>query len=396
MRTLLLSRFLTCLVLLAWLPPIALRALGAEEPAPPAPPKPADVDAAVQRGVAWLEKTFAAGFNDEKPHDLGEIVMLTLAHAGGNTSQKVFAAGLEFLAATEPRFTYRTAIQAMALSEINPRLYQKKIAHCAQWLVDTQLAGGEWGYPGTVGREGYMPDGVKVAPPPWPEPAAGEKAKPGGATPKVVIARRSSITSERVLKGDFSNTQVAILGLRACREAGVEIPKETWKAALDYLRRFQRQDGGWGYVIEDQQDGASYASLTCAGMCSLAICLNALGTSDVRSDAGLKKALAWLDKNLDPTHNVGVDQSEVLGPSPWQYYHLYSLERIGRVLNVETLGKHAWYAEGARWLLAQQASDGSWADGPGAMGPRPTYLTPADTCFAILFLARATRPITRR
>ena len=198
------------------------------------------------------------------------------------------------------------------------------------------------------------------------------------------------------MKGDFSNTQVAILGLRACREAGIELPKETWKGALEYLRTFQRPDGGWGYVVQGQQDGASYASLTCAGACSLAICLNALGTGDVRSDAGMKKALAWLDKHLDPSRNVGIDQSEVLGPSPWQYYHLYSLERVGRVLNSETIGKRPWYAEGARWLLGAQAGDGSWADGPGPMSPRPSYLTPADTCFAILFLARATRPITRR
>ena len=48
------------------------------------------------------------------------------------------------------------------------------------------------------------------------------------------------------------------------------------------------------------QDGASYASLTCACVCSLAICLHALGTKDVRSDAGIKKGLAWLDRNLDP------------------------------------------------------------------------------------------------
>jgi len=373
----------------------------AEDPAPPvAPPTAAEVEKAIESGKAWLAEQHAAGFHDAKPHDVGELVMLTLAHTGGNLSDKLFALGVEFLATTEPRFTYRTALQAMALSEINPRLYQQQLAHCAQWLVDTQLAGGEWGYPGTVGREGYMPEGLKVAPPPPPEASAGAKpakpVKPGMPSTKIVIQRRSSRTSDTIMKGDFSNTQVAILGLRACREAGLELPKETWKGALEYLRAFQRPDGGWGYVVQGLQDGASYASLTCAGICSLAICLNALGTSDVRSDPGMKKALAWLDKHLDLTRNAGIEQSEVLGPSLWQYYHLYSLERVGRVLNQETLGKRPWYAEGARWLLGAQASDGSWADGPGPMSPRPSYLTPADTCFALLFLARATRPITRR
>jgi hypothetical protein len=198
-----------------------------------------------------------------------------------------------------------------------------------------------------------------------------------------------------VEKGDFSNTQFAILGLRACRSAGVDAPPETWKAALAYLRKYQRPDGGWGYVVQGEQDEASYASLTCAGVCSLAICLDALGTKDPTSDAGLRKALGWLDKNLDPTRNVGADTSSVVGPSTWQYYHLYSLERAGRVLGKETIGKRPWYAEGAAWLVARQQSDGHWEDEAGMVGTRPKYLTPSETCFALLFLARATRPLTR-
>jgi hypothetical protein len=273
---------------------------------------------------------------------------------------------------------------------VNPRLYRTRLAHCAQWLVDTQLAGGEWGYPGAFQGPERMVEGMRVAPPPPPE----DDGKPGSAGPRIVITRRTSMTSDRVLRGDFSNTQFAILGLRACREAGIELPKETWTAALAYLRKFQRPEGGWGYVVQGNQDGASYASLTCAGTCSVAICLSALGTKDVRGDAGVKKALAWLDKNFDVARNVGIDKSEVVGPSPWQYYHLYSLERAGRVLNLETLGKQPWYAAGATWLLKAQHTDGHWADDPGPAGARPPYFSFVDTCFALLFLTRATRPIS--
>jgi hypothetical protein len=48
----------------------------------------------------------------------------------------------------------------------------------------------------------------------------------------------------------------------------------------------------------------------------------------------------------------------------------------------ETMGRHEWYAEGAAYLLKEQQVDGSWKpkDGTGAV----------DTCFAILFLKRAT------
>jgi hypothetical protein len=355
-------------------------------------PSPADVRKAIDAGTGWLRREFAGGFPDDTFHDAPELVVLTLAHAGSNLKDDVFAKGLALLEKTQPRWTYRTSLLAMALAEVNPRLYQAKIAHCAQWLVDTQLVGGEWGYPSAGTGRDMRPQPVLVeAPPPDAD------AKPDAAPKeRIAIKRRSSQTSAAVLRGDFSNTQFAILGLRACRESGIDVPKETWKGALDYLRKFQRPDGGWGYVMQGEQDGASYASLTCAGICSLAICLHALGTKDVRADPGIKRALGWLDGNLDPARNVGIESSSILGPSPWQYYHLYSLERAGRVLGLDALGRRAWYPEGARWLLAAQQGDGRWDDAPGPSGKRPTYFTPADTCFAILFLARATRPITGR
>ena len=366
---------------------VAVPAAHAADPAP----APAEIARAIQQGSDFVKARAKDAFEDETFHETGELTVLTLAHCGANMKDDAFAKGLAFLEKVEPRYTYRTALLAMALAEVNPRRYQWKIAHCAQWLVDTQLAGGEWGYPGTVQGSQRKPEGVRVAPPPPPE-----GTEPGAAPlpqARILVTKRSSITTSGVARGDFSNTQFAILGLRACREAGVEVPKETWKAALDYVRKWQRPDGGWGYVIAGEPDESSYASLTCAGVCSLAIALNALGTKDVKADAGLKKGLGWLDGHLDLAQNVGIEASSVLGPSPWQYYHLYSLERVGRVLSLDTVGKHAWYAEGARWLLSNQQGDGHWADAE-IRGSRPSYFTVADTCFALLFLTRATRPIT--
>jgi hypothetical protein len=52
------------------------------------------------------------------------------------------------------------------------------------------------------------------------------------------------------------------------------------------------------------------------------------------------------------------------------------------------VGNHDWYLDGAQVILKAQKPDGSWAEsGPATM--RPTW----DTCFAILFLKRATRPL---
>ncbi len=350
-------------------------------------PAPAVVQQAIDKGVAWLDHRFADGFPDETFHGPVELVVLTMSHAGANLKNPVFAKGVEILEKAVPRFTYRTALQAMALAEVNPRRYQSKIAHCAQWLVDQQLTGGDWGYPGPPDGSYLRMDGVTVPPPPRPEGA------PDAPLEKLVIERRTPIDKAGTVKGDFSNTQFAILGLRAARDAGIEIPKATWKAALDYLRKFQRPDGGWGYVMGGQPDEASYASLTCAGICSTAICQAALGVKDVRGDAMVKKGLAWVRKHLDLERNANVESSSLIGPRGWQYYHLYCVERVARVLGLADLEGRAWYPKGAAFLVAKQLPDGGWLDEPGP-GAQPPYFQTADTCFALLFLTRATRPLT--
>jgi hypothetical protein len=365
-------------------------AVAAEEPAPAAVAK------AIEAGSAWLRGAFKEGFAGDKWSDPVELVALTLAHCGANLSDPVFRRAVETCEAQVPRFTYRTALLAMALAEVNPRQYQRKIAHCAQWLVDTQGAAGEWGYPGAHEGSYLKTEGVTVPPPeePGAEEGAKEGAKPSDRpVAKWVLKRRDPPAALANAKGDFSNTQFAVLGLRAARDAGIEVPKETWTAALAYLRRFQRPEGGWGYVLQGEQDEASYASLTCAGACSTAICVAALGGGDPKADPGVKKALGWLKKHLDVARNVGIDRSAIAGPRPWQYYHLYSLERAARVLGLKDVEGRAWYPLGATWLLAQQQPDGAWVDEGGA-DPRHPYYQVADTCFALLFLTRATRPLT--
>ena len=64
---------------------------------------------------------------------------------------------------------------------------------------------------------------------------------------------------------------------------------------------------------------------------------------------------------------------------PWNAKGPYGTDRFGA---------HDWYAEGAAWLLETQRPDGSWLTA-NAKGGQGVW----DTCFAILFLRRATRPL---
>ena len=63
-------------------------------------------------------------------------------------------------------------------------------------------------------------------------------------------------------------------------------------------------------------------------------------------------------------------------------------ERVGILGNIELIGANAWYVQGAQHLVKAQKDDGHWNSG--------TELEPADvldSCFALLFLKKATMPV---
>jgi hypothetical protein len=65
-------------------------------------------------------------------------------------------------------------------------------------------------------------------------------------------------------------------------------------------------------------------------------------------------------------------------------YYLDAVERLGILTGTEKIGNREWYPEGSKMLLETQRPDGSWK-----LGENLYY----DTCFAILFLRRATAPL---
>jgi hypothetical protein len=62
------------------------------------------------------------------------------------------------------------------------------------------------------------------------------------------------------------------------------------------------------------------------------------------------------------------------------YYYLYGIERVGAFFDTELIGDHPWYRDGAERLLARRSGNGSWEGNE------------KDTCFALLFLRRASAP----
>lgn len=391
-------RRLSCLLLLLAAPLLAVHGAHAddeddrrrEKAAEEAGVSRAEVSKGIDRGAQYLLKKYEQGFDAGAWNSTLELVMLTLTHAGVDKSNPVYAKGLAALETCKLEYTYRVAALAMALARIDRWKYRARIAHCAQWLVDTQLQEGEWGYPRTLSTPMEAPRPVKV---PAPIEGSKEVVKPDDryATPTVKIKRGRHKHIDITGVGDISNTQFAILGLKACLDAGIEIPRNTWKAALAYMRTYQNKDGGWGYAYAGQRDPQSYASMTCAGVCSIAICRHAMGSKKPANHASVKKGVKWLGKHFTVDKNHGIEGSHVADPLRWRFYYLYSIERVGQIVETDTMGDKPWYPLGARYLLDEQRPDGSWWTGiEGQQWRQAGDIHTADTCFAILFLTRST------
>jgi hypothetical protein len=196
---------------------------------------------------------------------------------------------------------------------------------------------------------------------------------------------------------DFSCTQFGLLGLHAAARLDLEVPARAFRRAATCLLdgqegsgpevvRITERDGelaegyphkdharGWGY-----RGGRAYGSMTCAGVGSLVICRDHLGRTDTalirRIDQAIFDGLAWIDAHYtDPSRP---------GAGGWGHaYYLYALERAGILAGLREIGPgHAWYEDGARYLIGSQEKTGDWRS------------SLPDTAFALLFLRKAAAP----
>jgi hypothetical protein len=76
---------------------------------------------------------------------------------------------------------------------------------------------------------------------------------------------------------------------------------------------------------------------------------------------------------------------------PRTFYHLYGLERAGRLTGQRFFGEHDWFREGSKFLVRLQHPDGSWYNGDliGGYDRWPIV----STSFALLFLSKGKTPV---
>ncbi len=383
--------------------PLLLAAAPAPQDEPPGINFQARVGKAIDGGIAYLKGKRTSSYHQDIENG-NELILLTCLHGGVSKSDEDLKELLKY--ATESRIekTYKAALTAMCLEKHHRVDFQWRIRQCAQFLADNISSNGQTRY----GTPSSHADEIKRT------PATDRKNTPtreirdynndkadGPDGPPVkdfipVKQRRPGPADH-----DFSNMQYLALGLRACHDAGIRFEPDLLRRVEDFWRKGQiaesgaREDllqlspptkkakpgpgstaflvtfkaapEGWGY-----QEGSdkAWGSMTAGAVGALCILAHMQG-KDWRQDKDILQGLQWINRNFSVTENPGRGEE-------WYYYYLYGLERAGMLYGTEIIGSHRWYREGAEQILKDQKDDGSWGGGV------------VDTCFAILFLKRAT------
>ncbi len=214
---------------------------------------------------------------------------------------------------------------------------------------------------------------------------------------------------------NLSSTHYALLGLKSAARMGYAVPPDVWKRAHLVVAAGAVQVGNqvkldvtwkggaaetrtvlpyaWPYYVpvQGQKPWASTptSTMVTAALTSIAVCRSELlrtkewtGAMETKAEELIWGGLAWIKGN----YSIRGSKPEGLWWGPAMvYYFLFSLERACVMLEVESIGGHDWYLEGAEVILSWQRGDGHWEG---------TLNTPVvDTSFALLFLRRAAVPV---
>lgn len=173
------------------------------------------INEAIKKGTDFLLKKGLKGRE-------AELEVLTLLHAGIDPKKNnTLAEAINKLASADLKEVYKTAVGMMALELADRYKHQYRIAEMAQALVDYQCENGQWDYPCKYDKNNapkVIGENAELR-----EIVSGETSKQGTAPKplKKIEVKRKLDPKKRGKDGDNSNTQFALLGLRAAARCGV-------------------------------------------------------------------------------------------------------------------------------------------------------------------------------
>jgi hypothetical protein len=404
-------------LLVAALAPALLTGRAPQDAKAPAPgaAKPSDdadwkkrVDVAVDRGDDFLKKRQEPDggygvyhFHGDRDYVAGQAALALLARiaAGENQNEASIVKGFEWLRGHPPRYTYEVGLVLMA--------FDARAAPIGERLALEKATPDEL-------RKYTFPRTLEPRDRDWLQPLIDRLARERFKECWSYGGEVAPTTA------DMSNTQYAVLGLKAASRLGLTVDRRLFADVLDYCLDHQQPhakphkilvkyvdvqpapDGtthryartveprGFAYTYGTREGPELIASRACIDVACVVLSLDELLTKATgatrergrarrqEADEAVDSALAWLDQNW------AVDRHPPGNPGQgYYYYYLYALERAGALTSRRFVGEHDWYREGAEELLKRQVGDGSWPSGGW-----DNELV--NTCFALLFLRRAT------
>jgi len=160
-------------------------------------------------------------------------------------------------------------------------------------------------------------------------------------------------------------------GLRACRNAGIPVPKEVIDRGVEYIRKCTTPNGGVQYSI---RGGGERPPITAAAVACL------FSSGEYESDLA-KLLLKFCEKNITIASNGG----NFFGH--WHYAHFYYAQVVYRQGDAKW---NPYFNELSQDILRKQSADGSWKE--GHVGP--VYTTAINA--TILQIANGYLPIYER
>ncbi len=360
---------------------------------------------AIERGVAQLKtKQMKVGNWDTGQNSAGSTALagVTLLECDVPPDDPVIQAAADHIrqASLQLNHIYSISLSIMFLDRLGDPADIPLIESLTMRLLASQTARGGWDY--------------NCLPPPDSEVRRltaqvqqhnNMPRRPGQRRRRDKLAERRPLTKEiedqlkalnqpaqapqMSTRDDNSNTQFATLALWVASR--YELPVDAALARIDArFRLTQNVDGGWGYIPADLQSNST-SSMTCAGLLGLAVGHGArkMAEEESKLTAPNKKPAPNRDLARDPVVRaglqalgtvVGVPRGQIprdaIGQTAhFDYYFLWSLERVAVAYGLDTIGNKDWYRWGAELLLGAQDVTGGWGDD-------------INTSFALLYLRR--------
>ena len=375
-----------------------------------------NIDKAIKKGITFLlskqssDGSWVKHHHDTYPMGQTSLIVYTLIKSGVSVEEPQIKKAFAYLEKLQFTKTYSVALYLMAIEAKYTELGKKKLSKRQQKLLQ---------------KRDYHPFRVLAD--------KKEQRHILRATKFIETSTSNGVWGYPQGIGDLSNTQYALLGLFAAERLGLPVDKKIYYKVVRFFIDSQEQDGPtisrpfvvpaadqpidweWRKKLEKQiadlkkrnktdslsklyprssvsiitmrargwkyrsDHGKVSGSMTTAGIACMII---AKAYLEKWRSSRWKKLLPQINESIRDgcawvAHNFKVDKNPNGGHL---YYYLYGLERAGILSGVEHFASHNWYLEGAKKMLKDQKKDGK-------------FKNTIDTCFALLFLKRATVPV---